>query len=278
MTEEDFTVYAMKLQPGEAADSTSPYEFCREEEIFGVGWKPPGNKTYDTVEEIHEAFKQKAKRRSEEGKDTDEILGDGRLNTALRYILKEMELGDYVWVNEGNEYALCRIEGDWETAQNLTKDRRKQYQRRDVQHFHPVDWVDIPYSLIPGFVRRKFLHPFGTASKMDKGITTDSKEILRLLHSQGEVESDRLLNREAIAEKIDRADKDRIFNILGPNETQEIVLNYLQSEGWRIDLSSAGDTQAVIECEMRREKRGEPVLGYLQVKTGSAGVDASSYE
>lgn len=113
---------------------------------------------------------------------------------------------------------------------------------------------------------------------MDEGVNEDSKEIIRSLHSQQEFESDRSLNREAIAEKIGQAEADRVFDLLGPNETEEIVLNYLQSEGWRIDISSAGDTQAVIECEMRREKDGNSVLGYLQVKTGSAGVDLDTYE
>lgn len=277
MSELDFTVYSMKLQPGGAAPSTDPYGFCREESIVGVGWKA-GEGPFETVEEIHNAFKRKAERRAEEGKETEEILSDGRMNTALRYILKEMDAGDYVWVNDGNEFALCRVTGDWQVTQNLSEEEKPRYEKRDVQHFRPVDWVTIPYSLVPGFVRRKFLRPFGTASEMNKGINDESKEIIQSLHSQGEFQSDRSLDRGAIAEKIERAASDRIFDILGPSETEEIVFNYLQSKEWRIDISSAGDTQAVIECEMRREERGDSVLGYLQVKTGSAGVDPATYE
>jgi len=277
MVEMDFTVYAMKLQPGGAAPSTEPYEFCREESIVGVGWNP-GDQTYNTVKEIHEAFRQKAARRSEQGKETEEILSDGRLNTALRYILKEMDSGDFVWVNDRNEFALCKVLDEWEVAQNLSTEERERYQRRDIQHFRPVDWVDIPYSLVPGFVRRKFLRPFGTTSEMDKGINEDSKQIIQSLHSQQEFESDRSLDRTTIAKKLEQTETDRVFDILGPNETEEIVFNYLQSNGWRIDISSTGDTQAVIECEMTREEEGSSVLGYLQVKTGSAGVDLASYE
>lgn len=277
MSEFDFTVYAMKLQPGGADPSTDPFGFCRNESIVGTGWKA-GEGPFETVEEIHEAFKRKAERRAEEGKETEEILADGRMNTALRYILKEMDTGDYVWVNDGNEFALCRVAGDWRVTQNLPEEEKARYEKRDVQHFRPVDWVDIPYSLAPGFVRRKFLRPFGTASEMNKGINQDSKEILQSLHSQGEFESDRSLDRGTIAGKIERTAPDRIFDMLGPSETEEIVFNYLQSKGWRIDISSAGDTQAVIECEMRREESGDSVLGYLQVKTGSAGVDPDTYE
>lgn len=277
MSRPDFSVYAMKLQPGGAESSTDPYEFCREESIVGVGWNP-GEGSYETVEDIHEAFQRKADRRSKKGKETEEILSDGRMNAALRYILKEMDIGDYVWVNDGNEFALCRVEGDWEVAPNLPKEEKQRYYKRDVQHFRPVDWVDVPYSMVPGFVRRKFLRPFGTASKMNKGITNDSKEIIRSLHSQGEFQSNQSLDRQSISKKIERVDPNRLFDILGPDETQEIVFNYLQSEGWRIDISSTGDTQAVIECEMRREEGGKPVLGYLQVKTGSAGVDPATYE
>lgn len=277
MSDHNFTVYAMKLQPGGAGSSTDPYGFCRDESIVGVGWKP-GEQTYESVEEVHSAFQQKAERRSEQGKETEEILSDGRLNTALRYILREMDAGDFVWVNDGNEFAICKIVGDWEVAQNLSEEEKDRYQKRDIQHFRPVDWVDVPYSLVPGFVRRKFLRPFGTATEMDDGVNEDSKEVIQSLHSQQEFESNQSLDRETIAKKIEEAEADRIFDILGPDETEEIVLNYLQSEGWRIDISSSGDTQAVIECEMRREENGNSVLGYLQVKTGSAGVDLDTYE
>jgi hypothetical protein len=276
MSDLDFSVYAMKLQPGGAEESTNPYEFCRNEGVIGVGWKP-GDETYETVDEVHQAFKRRMDRRSEDEFNTEEILSDGRMNAALRYIFKEMDIGDYVWVNEGNEFALCRVDGTWEVASNLSDDRRERYQRRDVQNFRPVDWVDVPYSLIPGFVRRRFSLPFGTATEMDQGINEDSKQILHSLHSQKDFDSDNTLDQETISEKIEQAETDQIFNILGPRETQEIVFNYLQAKGWRIDFSSTGDSQATIECEMRREKGGDSVLGYLQVKTGAASVDPENY-
>jgi len=277
MSKLDFTVYAIKLQPGGAEEGTDPFGFCREEEIVGVGWKA-GDEAYTSVEEIHEALLQKAERRAEDGKETEEILADGRLHAPLRYILKEMEVGDYVWVNDENEFALCRVTDNWEAAPNLPEKEKQRYENRDLQHFRPVEWVDVPYSSVPGFVRRKFLRPFGTLSEMDDGINKDSKQIIKSLHAQSDFESDQTLNRDAIAEKLRKVDTDRVFDILGPEETEEIIFNFLQSKGWRIDISSTGDTQAVIECEMRREEKDNSVLGYLQVKTGSAGVDPSTYE
>lgn len=143
MSDLDFTVYAMKLQPGGADPSTDPYGFCRGESVVGVGWKA-GEQTYESVEEVHQAFQQKAERRAEQGKETEEILSDGRLNASLRYILKEMEVGDFVWVNDGNEFAICKITGGWEVAQNLSEEEKQRYQKRDIQHFRPVNWVDVP--------------------------------------------------------------------------------------------------------------------------------------
>lgn len=277
MAELNFTVYAMKLQPGGAESSTEPCEFCRSESIVGVGWKA-GEGPYDTVDEIHEALLEKKRERSEQGKNTEEILSDGRLNAPLRYVLKEMDVGDFVWVNEGNDFALCRVTGDWEVAQNLPREDQQRYERCDIQHFRPVEWVDIPYSLVPGFVRRKFLRSFGTANEFNKGVNQDSKHLLKSLHSTEKFEQGGSLDRDNIARKLERSSTSRVFNILGPSETEEIVFNYLQSEGWRIDISSTGDSQPVIECEMRREEENDSILGYLQVKTGSAGVTLSSYE
>lgn len=273
----DFDVYAMKLQPGDADDGTNPYEFCKQEEVIGVGWHIERGRTYETVEDVYDQHYKVAQRRAEEGKDVTRLLADNRLETAIRYILKKVDEGDYVWVNEGSDFALCRAR-EWDVLPNLPEEKADEYDKRDIQNFRYVDWVDIPYALVPGYVRRKFSRPFGTICEMDKGINDDSKAVIESLHSHEELDTEDSLNRKHIAEKISAADTQRVFDVLGPTETEDIVLSYLQSEGWRIIKSSTSDSEAKIECEMRREENGESVLGYLQVKTGDAGLNPDSYQ
>ncbi|KTG24436.1 hypothetical protein AUR66_16610, partial [Haloferax profundi] len=267
----------MKLKPGGAKDWTDPFEFCREEEVVGVGWGLSGD-SYETVGDIHKALQEKKSRRAEEGKGTEEILSDGRLNAPLRYMFKEMDIGDYVWVNKKNRFGLCRIKGDWEIIQNLSDNDAERYAPRDIKNFRPVDWVDVPYSLVPGYVRRKFSGQTGTAFEMDDGINEESKHAIRAIHAHENLDVDSELPRQEIADKISRAEIDRIFDILGPSETEDVVISYLQSKGWRIIKSSTGGSQADVECEMLTEEDGESTLGYLQVKTGSAGVNPESYK
>jgi len=89
---------------------------------------------------------------------------------------------------------------------------------------------------------------------MDSGITEESKQVIKALHSQGDLDSDSSFERERVAEKIDRADTERVFDILGASETEDIAISYLQSEGWRIIKSNTSNSQAEIECEMRKEE------------------------
>ena len=278
MTDTDFDVYGMKLQPGDADDDVDVFDFCREEGVVGVGWGGIEDKGYETAEEVRQAHLEKQARRAEQGKGTGEVLSDDRLNAPLRYLLNEMEPSDFVWVNEGNEFALCQVAGDWNVAYNLSESEFERYVSHDIIHFRPVDWVDVPYELVPGYVRRRFSGQFGTMQQMDTGVTEESKTVLKALHSQGELNTTRSLDRARIADKVADAETDRVFDILGSEETEDIVISYLQSEGWRIIKSSTSNSQAKIECEMRTEEGGQSVAGYLQVKTGSAGLNPDSYE
>lgn len=278
MTETDFTVYGMKLQPEGAEADADPFELCQDEEIIGVGWGLDNDRSYDSFDEVFDYHKGVYDDRIDQGKKGTRLNKDGSLTAALRYILDEMEVGDYVWVNEGNQFALCKVDGDWQLTAHLSGEEKAKFKKNDVHHYRSVDWANIPYSLVPGYVRRKFSGRFGTLNELDNGINEDSKQVIEALHSQGDLDSDSSLDRQQIGAKISRADSDRLFDILGGDETEDIVLSYLQSEGWRIIKSSTSNSQAKIECEMRTEDEGESVPGYVQVKTGDAGVNPDSYE
>lgn len=274
MSNTDFAVYGMKLQPG---DIEGTFEFCQSESIVGVGWGLE-NKSYNSISEVKATHQDVVDKRNEKGKEIQRMNKDGRLYAPIRYILKDIEKGDYVWVNEGNKFALCKVQSDWNVTPNLDKETADQYSQYGIHHFRDVEWTDISYSLVPGFIRRKFSRRYGTLKEMDDGINEKSKLVMEALHGKDESVSDSSLDRVTIANKIKNTDAKQVFDILGPDETEDIVISYLQSKGWRIIKSSTDSSQAKIECEMRREKNGGSVLGYLQVKTGSAGVDPTTYK
>ena len=69
----------------------------------------------------------------------------------------------------------------------------------------------------------------------------------------------------------------KLFSILDADDTEELVLDYLQSNGWRITKYSTGDSQAKYECELRRVTNGGREAGFIQVKSGDASLSPDEY-
>ena len=204
------------------------------------------------------------------------MLDSGKLRAGLRYILDEVDIGDFVWVNEGNEFALCKVTSDWEVIYNLPESEFDRYSDRDIIHFREAEWNTVPYAFVPGYVRRGFLGPMGTMRNLE--LDEGQKRVIKSLYSHEDLNSDTSLNRKEIAQKVGETKTGRVYDILGSSEVEDIVISHLQSKGWRVIKSSTGKSQAKIECEMRTEEDGEPVLGYLQVKTGNSSLDPATYE
>lgn len=268
-----FTVYKMRLSPGSADDDACPFEFCREKEIVGVGHEIYMDRTYEDIEEVEKAhWDYEAEHYDPENRSR--FRQDGELSSDLRYILKEMEEGDYVWVNKENTFGLCKVTGDWEVLPNLPEEKRDRYMKNDIQNFRHVDWTIIPYFAVPGFVRRQFSGQFGTIARMRKPINDTTRALIERLFEQDEYSRrDEFLWKE-IQTYIEKTSPDDLLNLLGPTATEDLVLLYLQEQDWKLVGSSLSTTQAKIECEMYRG--GE--LGYVQVKSGSASVDPSNFE
>jgi hypothetical protein len=185
-----------------------------------------------------------------------------------------MEEGDYVWVNKENTYGLCKVTGDWEVLPNIPEEERDPYLKNDIQNFRYVDWQIIPYFAVPGFVRRQFSGSFGTSARMRSPITDTTRALIERLFEKDEYhERDEFLFEE-IETYIEETPADDLLNLLGPTATEDLVLLYLQDQGWKLVGSSLSSSQAKIECEMYRGDE----LGYVQVKSGNASVSPSKFQ
>ena len=281
----DFTVYKLKIQPGAAEPETNPYEFCKQEGIIGVGWwidedefpaiidVDPSDQSR-CVEALQEAHNQIGKGR---------ILKDGRLKAELRYIIHEMDEGDYVWVNEGGEYALCRVESGVRTPHHLESvNEISEYKRRDIGQYRIADWKVLPLQFVPGYVKSAFAGRHGTISKMNTGNNNEAKRVIKWLYETEDLAATVDVNREKVAEELrdvsTEEDALRLLQSLDYEETEDIVIDLLQSRGWHVVKSSTNSSQPLVECELRRVVDGESEVGYVQVKTGMAGISLSKYE
>lgn len=269
----DFNVYKMRLHPGAADDDATPFEFCKEKRIVGVGHEIYMDRTYGDIEDVKEAhWEYEAEHYDPDNRSR--FRQDGEFDCDLRYILKEMEEGDYIWVNKENTFGLCRVTGGWEVLPNLPAEERDEYMKNDIQNFRFVDWTIIPYFAVPGFVRRQFSGRFGTIARMRKPINDTTRALIERLFEKDEYhQRDEFLFRE-IETYVQETPSDDLLNLLGPTATEDLVLLYLQDHGWKLVGSSLSTTQAKIECEMYRGDE----LGYVQVKSGDASVKPSNFE
>lgn len=271
-----FTVYAIKLQPN---GETGFFESCREEEVIGTGWDP--KRSCGSPEEIEEAHRQSHKEVNHK-----RVTNSGKLYHPIRYIVKEMNDGsgeepaDYVWVNEGAEFALCKVTSECKTSYDISEELRQKLTNDNdttIHNIRHVEWTDIPVEFVPGYVKRKFTGRFGTLKKFNKGIDDNSKRVIKNLHSVNKFDSERTIDFDSLESKLASLGSAELFNILDADDTEELVLDYLQADGWRITKYSTGDSQAKYECELRRVTDGVRESGFVQVKSGNASLDPDKF-
>jgi hypothetical protein len=277
MTHElDFTVYAIKLQPNR---ETGFYKPCREEEVIGVGWDP--KQSCDSPAEIEEAHRQ-----VHPNVGHKRVTKGGKLYHPIRYVVRELNDGsgdapaDYVWVNEGAEFALCKVTSGCTTSHDVSEELRHKLTNKNgtgIHNIRYVEWTDIPVEFVPGNVKRKFTGQFGTMNKIKKGIDSNAKKVFKKLHSVSDFDNERTIEIEVLGSKLDSIGSSKLFSILDADDTEELVLDYLQSEGWRITKYSTGDSQAKYECELRRVTDGDRQSGFVQVKSGDATLNPSEF-
>ena len=291
-TDIDYSVYRLKIQPGGAKDGTDPYEFCKDEGIVGIGWGYNNvpfsdGDDLDDVAEIadvetavnrHNEIEQRYIERRGDDYTPSRVKQNGDLKASLRYMIAEMEVGDLVWVNEGSEFAVCQITGEWEVDLNGDANRHARYARNDIRNFREAEWNVVPYTMVPGFVKRRFAGQGSTLSKMR--IEDERKAISKEIASIGEFNETADGIAESVAAKLnDYPDPNDVLEILDPVEIEDIVLLLLQDgdDGWSVIKSSTNSSEADVECELRRVVDDRVERAFVQVKSGGATVSPAAY-
>jgi hypothetical protein len=260
------TVWALKIQPNSAEEATTPYEFCKNQSppIIGTGWGL--SERYDSVEAALE------RHRSEENTDQH-----GNVRFPIRAMLREVSVGDYVWVNEGSEYALCQVKSDWK-QHPVTEREADEWTRNDIHNYRIADWEVIEPALVPGYVKRYFSAPrIPTMARPSGGKSDSAKRYVRELFRNEPSEVTDIVDLSEVSAIVEASAVSEVFDLLDPVETEDLVLDYLQSDGWHIVKSSTSRAQPGIECVLRRVKDHKPQFGYVQVKSGDATVDVDEY-
>ncbi len=155
------TVWALKIQPNSAADEAVSYEFCKARSIVGTGWGL--DERFESKEDALEAHRSNGA--------TDQY---GNVRFPIRAMIRRASVGDYVWVNEGSEYALCRIESEW--RQHPVSDTGDEWTANDIHNYRDASWRIIESAIVPGYVKRYFAAPrVPTMARPDGGKTQRAK-------------------------------------------------------------------------------------------------------
>ncbi|MFC7193957.1 hypothetical protein ACFQL4_03715 [Halosimplex aquaticum] len=236
-SETDFSVYRLKIQPGGAIETANPYEFCKGEGIVGVGWgynpavlledgeieKVDEMPDTESAVDRHNEIEQRFRERKSDDYAPSRVKLNGDLKSSLRYMIEDIEKGDFLWVNEGSEFALCKVTGDWETDLDLSAEKQDEFESNDIRNFREADWEVVPYPMVPGFVKRRFAGQGNTLSQMH--IEDSQKLITEQIFAVSEFDDATEGLSAAVSDQL-RADvtASQFLGILDPAEIEDIVL------------------------------------------------------
>ena len=266
-------VWKMTLKP-EGKDKTKIFQFCKEESIVGIGWGL--DKTPRSTEEAFLMAKEK-----KEFLENDKIPRN--IKTSFTYFVRDMKAGDLVWLHDthskatSSSYYLCKLERDNTSVDNdwlyTFNNPNMLFKEMDIAFARKCTWKNIPEDLVPGIAKRILCTSNAvqrlsniteqTKKYMDYIFTTD----FNYLSLQTSVNWDNLLINEQV-----------IFDIMDPDEVEDILLIKLQIEGWILLKSSCYKSNPTFECIIRKKiNSAKTITGYVQVKTGTVQLDVNDY-
>jgi len=240
-------VYRIHLKPSaaEGYNHKDIVDFCKEEGIVGVGWSAVTTRSYDNAVL------------------RNELSGYPPKSVALGYqsirCMRNMEVNDLVWTQFDKTYYLCRVTQKWVDRDEPTE----KYLAFDVPNYVRCEWIKVGEQWeVPGGVIRSLM--WSTPVQNVNNVEGISKKIWNAKSP-----------KESYKYKIEGKDTD-VWNLLGPEEVEEIVMLYLQVvEGYKVHTSAVKRTTPDVEGVLVDTEGNK---AYPQVKSGSSiCLDAKDY-
>lgn len=235
-------VWRAKINSGRASGSfwDEAKQYCREAGVVGVGWGRPNVEL-------------------EEGATLDEVLTEIAKNpewrkagvATVRRLATQVEDGDLVWTRDrlGN-YWLGKIEGRWwfDVSDAAT--------RWDLNNVRPCRWLDSPMRdyEVPGGVVRSFVGAGSSFRRVGQG---PACEMSRLIYEAGTGTSPPAMGAEEI-----------IRGLLDPTDVEDLVLLFLQADGWLLLPSTRMHDTPLYEAAFRHLDDGR--VAVVSVKSGDS--------
>jgi hypothetical protein len=216
--------------------------YCHERKLIGLGWRVD-RADGETV--TRDLYFQRAKAKY------------GKMPLAPAYFIDRPAIGDLVWLrNLIGIYSLARINKAW------------QYQ--DDEAALAVDMINVrcatirdvgPADAVPGKVRACFIPPIAFQAITDRDCEIFSRHLFA-----------RLAGESPPDERLEGGD---LLTFLGHRDLEDLVLMYLQLEGWvMIPNTRKPDTIGTEWVLMHRDTEER---AFVQIKSGNTHLDARAY-
>ena len=237
--------WKLSIKP-ESKKGVDPFDVCQKKSLIGLGW--------------HHAFVEEHPSNFDQAKKLVERKW-GKWPYSLKYFLEDMQDGDHVWVHQNGNYHLCKVTG---TDILYGKEIDLDYRDLDLGHARSATWIHVPDKLVSGSIQRGMIAP-RTIQQIK--VTQKDMKFNELIFEKLKADPNWLprTDEEKLHQAISNISKAELFSLMSPDDIEDIVSAYLQSQGWILIKSTCFRSKPVFEF-MMLNKHHETC--HVQVKSG----------
>ena len=241
-------VYRIHRRP-ESAITQNPFNFCKDKNILGIGWR--------LDEENLKKFKEESDFKNYKKLILEQYPKDNGLKKVIN-CYSEIEEDDLIWARDrDNIFYICRVTDKWKY--NYGNDNKV----NDIFSYFPVEYVKVgTVEEVPGKVVNSFR----------------ANATLQRIHGESIFEmTKKIYNKKQGKSPYEVKEIKDFFNFLLAEDVEEIISLYLQLEkNYLIYTSTNKINTAKYEFVMTSRDGKEKC--YTQVKTGNEVLNPKDYE
>lgn len=223
----------------------NPFELCKKKFLLGVGWSG--------------AYKEKTAKNIDEAKSLVQAEYK-KWPYPIKYLIEDIKEGDHIWIHQNGHYYLCKAKKRVIYGDKIHKD----FLKYDLGHARESHWINVPELFVSGAVQRGTI-----AQRMIQKIWLTEKEIIyheKLFDKLTENPNWKPAIDNSVLSKLIRGiGHNELFSIMSPDDVEDIVSAYLQSNGWALIKSTCFRSKPIFEFSMQNKKNK---TSYVQVKSG----------
>lgn len=256
--------------------NVDPLRWCLQRNIVGIGWAEAYSHCRPACNTREEAYRILC----------EAEWSKGKVPSTIRTLFEEIRAGDIICLYKRPRYVVAIVRDE---QARFGPEIGSEFLDHDIGHARNVDWVEIEPDLAPGFLQRfatiqGILARSGFRYRYDKATCDAIVAVLLRLHEKKRADPTwrPLLDSTATAKVLRATPKQTIFSAMTPDDCEDVILCFLQDQGWRLLKSTSWRSKPDYECDLLKVPSGgndSAVVGHIQVKSGfNVSLNTEDYE